>query len=236
MSDRLRIGLLQCGYVHPDLAGDFGDYPVAFGELLEPHDVELVTYDVQTGPLPDDPGAVDGWLVSGSASSAYERLPWIPPLEAFLRGLVARDAPVVAICFGHQLVAQAHGGRVERSPAGWGAGAHDYELVGTGPWGSTPDRRSVRLIASHQDQVVDLPDGDVVIARTDHCPIAGYTLGTSVLAIQAHPEFTAGLSARLTQARRDRIGDATADAALASLDAPLDRAVVGSWMADHWRR
>lgn len=232
MSDRLRIGLLQCGYVHPSLVQAHGDYPEAFGALLEPHGIELVVFDVQTGPVPDDPFSLDGWLVSGSASSAYEPLGWIPPLEAFLRTVVEDEAPLVAICFGHQLLAQAMGGRVVRAPAGWGAGAHDYEVVGPPrPWMVPPADGPVRLIASHQDQVVELPDGAELVARTDHCPIAAFTLGAQALAIQPHPEFTTDLSGEIARLRRDRMGSAITDAALASLAEPLDRDLVASWIS-----
>ena len=89
MSTRLQIGLLQCGYIAPDVAAGHGDYPEVFAELLGPHGVDLVTYDVQQGPVPTDPSAHDGWLVSGSASSAYEPLAWIAPVEGFLRQLIS---------------------------------------------------------------------------------------------------------------------------------------------------
>ncbi len=237
MSDRLRIGLLQCGAIHPALVPRFGDYPDLFAALLAPHDVSLRTYDVVGGELPDDLGAVDGWLVSGSADSAYAPLPWIPPLEDLLRALVAAEAPLVAVCFGHQVLAQALGGRVAHADAGWGAGAHRYELVGpTRPWMRPEAGDGIRLIASHQDQVVQLPEGAELLARTAHCPVAAFTVGDHALAIQPHPEFTPGLSRALTGLRRDRIGDAAADAALASLDEPLDHGTVAAWMGAWWRR
>ena len=93
----------------------------------------------------------------------------------------------------------------------------------------------VRIIASHQDQVVELPDGAVLLARTDHCPVAAYTLGPAAFAIQPHPEFTAAVSQGLVERRRDRIGPDASDAALASLDQPLDQQLVAAWMAGFLR-
>ncbi len=234
--DTLRIGLIQCGHVHPDLVPTLGDYPELFADLLGPHGIELTTFDVDHGHFPDDLSGFDGWVISGSANSAYEDLPWIHQTEDLLRKLVADEAPVVAVCFGHQLLAQALGGRVAKSDDGWGAGMHRYHFSGDVPaWMSPAPDGGVRIIASHQDQVVELPEGAVVLARTDHCPIAAYTLGRSVFAIQPHPEFTAAVSRGLVERRRDRIGEATSDAALASLDEPLDQDLVAGWMAGFLR-
>jgi GMP synthase-like glutamine amidotransferase len=236
MSEPLRIGLLQCGRIHDELSGDHGDYPEVFAELLGPHGIEIVAYDAVAGELPGSPADHDGWLVSGSASSTYDPDPWIAPLEDLLRDLVRTASPTVAVCFGHQLLAQALGGRVEKAPVGWGVGAHAYEVVGaTADW-MDPPARVVRLIASHQDQVVELPADAVVVARTDHCPIAAFTVGETALAIQPHPEFTAELSLGLTGIRRSDIGEDRADVALASLDDALDRDVVAAWMANFLRR
>lgn len=232
----LRVALLQCGHVHEDLVPEHGDYPELFAGLFAGHGLALTTIDAATEALPPV-DAFDGWLVSGSACSAYDPLPWIPALEDLLRALVAAEAPIVAVCFGHQVLAQAMGGRVERSSAGWGAGAHRYEVCGPAghpppPW-MTPATvdGAVTILASHQDQVVELPEGARRWLRTDHCPIAGYVLGPAALAIQPHPEFTAPISRGLVERRRELMGADVADAALASLDAPLDREVLATWMA-----
>ncbi|MEZ5180463.1 MAG: hypothetical protein R2702_01060 [Acidimicrobiales bacterium] len=232
----LRVALLQCGHVHEDLVPEHGDYPELFSELFAGHGLALTTIDAATEALPAI-DAFDGWLVSGSACSASDPLPWIPALEDLLRALVAVDAPIVAVCFGHQVLAQAMGGRVARSTAGWGAGAHRYEIVGPGgdpppAWMAPPaPDGTATLIASHQDQVVELPEGARVWLRTAHCPVAGYLLGPAALAIQPHPEFTSPISRGLVERRRDLMGTDVADAALASLDAPLDRDLLASWMA-----
>ncbi|MFN8017853.1 MAG: hypothetical protein U0P45_06990 [Acidimicrobiales bacterium] len=229
---RLNVALLQCGHIHADLVPEHGDYPQVFADLLGPHGVELTTIDVAADPLPQDLASFDGWLVSGSANSAYEPLPWIASLEDLLRRLLDREAPLVAVCFGHQVLAQALGSPVAKSPDGWGVGAHEYELVGpTRPWMDPPAPAGrVRLIASHQDQVQELPSGAELVARTDHCPIAAYTVGTSALAIQPHPEFTAAVSRGLVERRWDAIGAERAEDAVESLDAPLDRDLVAGWM------
>ena len=230
MSKPLRVGLVQCGYVHADLVSEFGDYPDVFAALLAPFDLELITYDVQHDALPAGPTECDAWIVSGSADSTYDELPWIAPVEQFVRDLVLADVPLVAICFGHQLLAQALGGRVAKCDDGWGVGVHEYQLTQPETCTGAPSSGAVRLIASHQDQVTQLPPGAVVTATTAHCPFAAYTIGPRVLAIQPHPEFGAGLSRGLIEARRERIGAGVCDQALDSLDQPLDQAVVAQWI------
>lgn len=231
MSERLRIGLLQAGYVHPDVAADHGDYPALFDALLASHDLDLVTYDLQRDGSPATLDGHDGWIISGSASSAYEDQPWIRDLEDLCRTLLDRRAPLVGICFGHQVLAQAAGGTVAKADAGWGVGVHEYRLVGDRPsWldPATPD--PVRMVASHQDQVVELPDGAVRFLTSDLCPNAGFTLGDDAITVQPHPEFTTGVSAGLLAIRRDLIGAERADRALASLDEVPDQGAVAGWI------
>lgn len=231
MSDPLRVGLLQAGYVHPQVAAAHADYPRLFADLLGPLGVELTVFDVPRDGVPPDSSGQDGWIVSGSASSAYDDEPWIAPLEGFVRDLMDRTAPLVGICFGHQLLAQAMGGRVERAEVGWGVGVHDYHLVGSAPaWMSAPVPDPVRVVASHQDQVTVLPDGAVVYLRNEFCPNAGYTLGDNAMTMQPHPEFTAALSQDLLDVRRDRIGAARVGEAEVTLTGSVHQAEVAGWI------
>lgn len=228
-----RIGLLQAGYVHPDVAREHGDYPVLVADLLRSGglDADLTTYDLQRAGGPASLDGHDGWIVSGSVSSAYEDEPWIRDLEATCRTLLERDEPVVGICFGHQVLAQAAGGRVAKADAGWGVGVHEYHLTGprrpfTGD--VTPD--PVRMVASHQDQVVELPDGAEPFLTSPFCPHAGFTLGSRVLTVQAHPEFTTAVSAALLALRRPVLGDELADAAADTLPGGTDDVAVAGWI------
>jgi GMP synthase-like glutamine amidotransferase len=235
MTDRLRVGLLQAGYVHPDVAATEGDYPQLFADLLGPQELDLTVVDVQRQGVPASVDEQDAWVISGSASSAYEDLDWIRDLEGFARDLMAAEAPLVGICFGHQVLAQAMGGRVEKAPVGWGVGVHTYDLIDGGPdWtGGRPE--PVRMVASHQDQVTALPDGAVRYLTSDFCPEAGYTLGTNAMTMQAHPEFTPDLSAALLKVRRDLIGADTCDTAATTLAEGADSAAVAGWIGTFLR-
>ena len=126
-------------------------------------------------------------------------------------------------------MAQALGGRVEKSDRGWGVGLHRYDVRSTEPW-MTPAAPTVAIPASHQDQVVEKPAGARVILASDFTPFAGLAWDDDAVSLQGHPEFSPAYAADLTGGRRERIGAAAADAALASLQQPDDRDLVGHWL------
>ncbi len=153
----MRIGILQTGLAPEALAQDMGDYPDMFARLLDGHGFTFQTWKVVDGEFPEDVHAADGWLITGSRHGVYEDHPWIPPLEAFIRDAFAAHVPVVGICFGHQIVAQAMGGKVERYAGGWAVGATEYDF----------GDETLRLNAWHRDQVIRAPDGAQVVASND---------------------------------------------------------------------
>src|SRR5689334_11887432 len=143
--------------------------------------------------------------------------------------LLVTERPYVGICFGHQLVAQALGAPVQRATDGWQVGVHDYEIVTRRAW-MRPSRERVALIASHEDQVLAVPDGAELLARSDGCPIAGLTIGERAWTIQPHPEFVPALADDLLGRRVDLIGAPEVAAAPATLDRPLAGGVVAGWI------
>lgn len=224
----IRIAILETGRPPRALIDRFGDYPSMFRALLG-EGFEATTFDVQAGELPDDPAEFDGVIVTGSAAGAYDDLPWIAPLEAWLRAARGRTR-LVGICFGHQIMAQAFGGRVEKSERGWGVGLHRYDIVSDEPW-MRPPARTVAVPVSHQDQVTAIPPDARVIATSAFTPFGGVTYGDDAISFQCHPEFAPDYAAALIEGRRgDRIDVAVADAAIDSLNGPDDRAVMGEWI------
>jgi GMP synthase-like glutamine amidotransferase len=227
-----RIGLLMVGHVDPKSLHLAGDYPELFADLLAGHDLELVRYDLDEDRFPDSPAECDGWMCGPSRSSAYDPLPWRADAEELLRRIVAAERPYVGICFGHQLLAQAHGATVERATDGWQVGVRDYEIVDHEPW-MVPPVAGISLIASHQDQVMNLPDGATRLARAADggCPVAGFTLGPRAWTLQPHPEFIAPLADHLLAGRVELIGADRVAQARASLARPTSRTLVADWIA-----
>jgi GMP synthase-like glutamine amidotransferase len=219
----MKLAILETGLPPGELQARFGCYPEMMARLLgDGFDVE--TFDVQAGELPAN-GAHDGIIVMGSPAGVYDPLPWIDPLLHFIRS--AKGSKMIGVCFGHQAMAQALGGEVMKSDKGWGTGLHNYSVVDSQPWMNGESR--IASPASHQDQVVVQPPNTQVVARSDFTPIAALAwTDRPAISFQFHPEFTPAYAKALIDARRDRIPDP--DAAIASLDAPNDTALVGGWI------
>ncbi|MEY2476703.1 MAG: hypothetical protein QOG87_2018 [Actinomycetota bacterium] len=222
------IGLLECDHVDARFRDVTDDYAALFAALLP--EVELIPYDVVNGQLPCAPDECDGWLATGSRHSVYEDLDWIASAARFVRDVRAAEIPFVGVCFGHQLLAHALGGTVARHDGGWGAGIRRLDIVRTESW-MEPAADACQLHFMHQDQVTEAPDGAIVLGRADHCEVAMFRVGDTMLGVQAHPEFTVAYAEALLTDRTERIGGDRATEALASLTTPTDEAVVAAWVA-----
>jgi GMP synthase-like glutamine amidotransferase len=219
----MKLAILETGYPPGKLADEFGDYPAMFQQLLGPA-FAIESFDVQAGQLPD-PRAYGAYLITGSPAGVYDPLPWIAPLMAFIRA--AERARMVGVCFGHQVMAEALGGRVEKSDKGWGAGLHRYTVVRSEPWIDTAG--TIAIPASHQDQVVVQPPNTDVVAASDFTPFAALAwTDRAAISFQFHPEFTPAFAKALIEKRFDSVPNP--DAAIASLDSPNDNARVGEWI------
>ncbi|MFT4608307.1 MAG: GMP synthase-like glutamine amidotransferase [Chitinophagales bacterium] len=198
----MKIGILETGLLNVKVADRFDPYPVMFAALLDKADLldkfngglTYRTYSVINGEMPASIDDCDGWLITGSRHGVYEKLDWMLSLESFIRTLYEENKPLVGICFGHQIIAQALGGSVTKSDKGWGIGLHQYKVDVAQSWmaaapSSAP--KKISIYAFHQDQISQLPTASTVFLSSDFCPYAGLTYGDSILSVQAHPEFEA---------------------------------------------
>ena len=219
----MKLAILETGCPPGDLAQRFGDYPAMFAEMLGPG-FEVQSFDVAAGEFPD-PAAHEAVLITGSPAGVYEDLDWLTGLFDFIRA--AKDSKMVGVCFGHQAMAEALGGLVEKSDKGWGAGLHRYTITRPEPW--LDGAREIAAPASHQDQVVVQPRNTDVVAASPFTPYASLAWNDRpAISFQFHPEFTPAYARALIEKRYDRVNEP--DHALASLDTPNDNERVAGWM------
>lgn len=225
----LKVGILRTGRPPKPAIPQFGTYPDMFMNLLgrDAHDWRV--YAADEGEYPAAPEDCDAYIVTGSSAGVYESDPWIGQLLDWLRAARGRTR-LVGVCFGHQAMAQAFGGRVIKSPKGWAIGEQRYRVLSREPW--MEDVAEIRLPGSHQDQVVELPPGAEVIAASDFTPFGALAWRDQpAISMQLHPEFEPAYATALIEARRGKVyADQDADRAVASYGGPDDRARVGRWI------
>ncbi len=232
----MKLTIIQTGDVPVPLRAQFGAYAPMFERMFcaagEDFDYEVVP--VSDGAAFPDPGALEAILLPGSAAGAYDNhLPWMAPLRVFIREAYAQKTPMVGICFGHQIMADALGGEVKKSEKGWGLGRHVYTVKRSTAF---PDRAALAIACSHQDQVVTAPADAEVILGSNFTPNAGllYRNGPA-LSFQPHPEFEDSYTLALAELRRGKAPDQVVETALASVATASDSLVMARHIAGFLR-
>jgi len=233
----MKIGILQTGKINQAIRDQFSSYPGMFETLLDenPHHFSFQTFDVTASILPESIDQCDGYIITGSSAGVYEDHIWLEPLFSFIRACSAHHIPMVGICFGHQAIAHALGGKVVKYHDGWGVGnrlmtLHHSEKLSNIITHQIDDT-DFSLPYFHQDQVTALPADAILTASNDFCAIGGFILGDHILCFQGHPEFSTAYCEALLGIRRSSIGDLQTDEAFASLPDGNDRLKVGSWIS-----
>lgn len=226
------IGILKADSVLDRFQDEFGDYPYMFERLIngatdEP--VQFRTYDVVQGEYPEHVDECDAWLITGSKKSVYDDEPWIHRLRDYVVTLHESQRKLIGICYGHQMIAHALGGKVEPADKGWGVGIHHSRVLKKQGF-MDPPVADFALIVSHQDQVTQLPRQAELLAVSEFCPVAMFRIGTHILAFQGHPEFEKGYSRALMEMRRDTLGEGKFHAGIASLEEDTDEDVIARWI------
>ena len=231
----MKIAILQADAVLEQFQPAHGDYPQMIEALLRRaadragFDPTIDNFAVFEGEYPADVNDFDGYVISGSRKSVYDEDPWITRLGEFVRQIYAERVKLVGICFGHQLIAEVLGGKTLGADVGWGVGIHDYDIKAQA-WFMAPGTETFSLIVSHQDQVVDLPEGANLLAGSSFCPNSLYSIGEHVLAMQGHPEFSREYSRDLIRLREQILGPEKYAEGLASLQKGLSEEPVGDWI------
>jgi GMP synthase (glutamine-hydrolysing) len=181
-----------------------GDYDRWFARALVGAGVELRVLDLDAGaPLPGGRPDADGVLVTGSPRSVTEHAPWMVRAGTWLRQQADAGVPVLGVCFGHQLLAEAFGGRVARSSRGRELGTVSCELTAAGRadplFEGIPARFEAQ--ATHEDEVAELPPGATILAANGWSRIQAFAVGGCVRGVQFHPELDPATLGALAAAR-----------------------------------
>lgn len=228
----MKLTIIQTGEVPAPLRSRFMPYARMFERMFDAtgHGFTYEVMAVSDGEPFPDPGQLEGIVITGSAAGVYDDFDWLDPLRKFIRDAYGRKTPMLGICFGHQVMADALGGDVRKSEKGWGLGRHTYDVrLRPGFMADAPAALSVAC--SHQDQVIVPPAEAEVILASDFTPNAGlaYRNGAA-LSFQPHPEFLDDYTLALAELRRGKAPDDVVDAAVASMVVRSDSADVGGYI------
>ncbi|OFZ10866.1 MAG: hypothetical protein A2Z20_03925 [Bdellovibrionales bacterium RBG_16_40_8] len=192
-------------------------------------------YRIAHGEWPSSVSDCTGWIITGSSKNTIDKDLWILKLSQFIQECHRQKHQLVGICFGHQIIAQALGGRVDQSRLGWGVGAHTFSVTTQKPW-MTPFRSKITLFFSHRYQVMQLPREATLIAKNDFCPIQMYMVNQHIFCMQGHPEFTAEFTKSRMKSRIDELGKELYKSAKKTLIQPSNSKIIASWIKNFLTR
>lgn len=203
----MKLCILDNDILEGTLAATYTSFGAMFTQLFERAGAAwtMDVFATRLGQYPTSFADYDAVLLTGSGADCFSEEPWVVELRRQVTQLLETRKKMVGVCFGHQLIALCLGAQVGRAPQGWGDGRMTYD------WHRpdlphSADRTQIALLASHQDQVFELPPGATLVASSAFCPVAAFTVGDTVFCIQPHPEFDEAFSAHLLDKRRVVLG------------------------------
>ncbi len=213
-----RINILLCDTFPGRLPEFIPNYESLFFDLFASIGEQPSYRIFQTwqGELPSAINSDELYIVPGSLDSAYDNKPWIIALLKWIERAYTRGAKLMGVCFGHQAIALALGGKVQQYEGGYGVGVRVSQVIDERMKPYFPDGQ-MRLLYSHHDQVTVLPQDAVMCATSDFCRNESFRMGQQVITFQGHPEFTVDYSRHLLLNHCDDIDIEVRQAALQSL-------------------
>ena len=205
----MKLCILDNDTLDPAVEPIYKSYGVMTERLLRDAGAtgQIDLFNTMQGHYPESFDAYDAVLLTGSKADSFSQEPWVLALRQKVEQLLQAKKKLIGICFGHQLIALCLGARVGRAPQGWGAGRMDYQWLAP-ELPEAQGRCDIALLASHQDQVFDLPEGARLLATSEFCPVAAFAVEDRVFCVQPHPEFVVDYSAYLLNKRRATLGEA----------------------------
>ncbi|KAK0762702.1 hypothetical protein N5P37_005520 [Trichoderma harzianum] len=135
---------------------------------------------------------IHGLLLLGSKYTASDDDPWVISLVKLVQMAYIMNIPMIGVCYGHQIIARALGGKISRNPAGWELGVCKMDMTSIGQKLFGKDALMVHQM--HRDAVVEVPPNIDVLASSCSCKVQMMFQPGRVLTIQGHPEFDSRIS------------------------------------------
>ena len=193
------IIILNCGPGLAEVRNEFGIAVEWIQRAVDGSKFKFTSMDVYDGAMPNyDDG--DAWIITGASESVYDDLDWIVELELVIKQAIEVEKPILGICFGHQLLVQGMGGKVEKNSKGWDLGSYPMvEMVDHHLFNNI--NTNDYFYNSHQDIVVDLPNGCIALAHNKMGNQA-FRYGKRIYGVQFHPEFTHSIMKKYVEVRQ----------------------------------
>ena len=228
----LKVCILDNDNLDPAVVDTYVSYGAMTEKMFAAAGVpwQFERFNTTRGEYPDSFDAYDAVLLTGSKADSFSDEPWVRTLRERTSELLKQRKKLLGICFGHQLIAVCLGAEVGRASQGWGMGRMRYEWVGATPLKPTNADATLNLLASHQDQVKSLPEGATLLARSEFCPIAAFSVDDHVFCIQPHPEFVEDYSAWILAKRPESVSAGRRAGVRAEMGLPHDGLEVARFM------
>jgi GMP synthase-like glutamine amidotransferase len=228
----MKLTLIQPTDVPGPLRDRFGAYHLMFERMFSGEGFAFETIKLSEGQKLPDPATLDATLIMGSAAGVYDtHYEWMEPLRDYIRRAYAAATPMLGICFGHQIMADALGGDVRKSDKGWGLGRHVYAVKSRPAPIGTSTLPEFAIACSHQDQVITPPAEAETFLASSFTPHAGlmYRNGAA-MSLQPHPEFEDDYTVALAELRRGKAPDERIDDAIKSISRPSDSREIAGYL------
>jgi len=231
----MKIGILDADKLSPSIINKYGCYADLFINLLSPlqdkfpQPLSFKRYNVFESDYPQSIHDCDAYIITGSQYSSYEKLSWIKELEDYIRILYQDKIKLIGICFGHQMIAQSLGGKVEKNTKGWELGITATHINKSFDW-MQPSREFFFSLVSHQDHVTQLPEHAINFAETNLSPYSGFCIDSHILTFQGHPEFSKDYVKLIIKLEGDNLSKEQRQCAISSLQQSDDHELIASWI------